>query len=291
MRRFIKSLIYLLMFLIVFLVTQLFVGVIVGLLGFNVYSDEIFMLNYLLSMGLAFVAVTIFERIVFKRIIPIEAKWGGFDPVAVLVGVVMLIALSVVLAPLSNILPADNRVFPNGPCTLITIVVLAPIFEELIFRGRLYNTLQRNASPLLAASLSALAFGAVHLNPIVMIEALLVGVIFSYFYLLKRSIITPIILHMCNNAIAYALLVLSYQGVPLRQIIGSANMTIALYIASAIIVVAGTVIIVRYLVKQGRKSSGERVPAESPVAEAVEAPVVEPDEASAEGTDSPAEEA
>lgn len=258
------------LFLIVFLVTQLFVGVVTGLLGFNVYSDELFMLNYLLSMGLAFVAVTLFERIVFKRIMPIEVKRGGFDPVAVLAGVVLLIALSVVLSPLSTILSVDNRVFPNGPCTLITIVVLAPILEELIFRGRLYNTLQRNASPLLAASLSALAFGAVHLNPIVMIEALLVGVIFSYFYLLKRSIITPIILHMCNNAIAYALLALSYQGVPLRQIIGGENMTIVLYIASAIIVVAGAAIIVRYFVMQGHKARGERLANNTPVAETTE---------------------
>ncbi|MBO5017436.1 MAG: CPBP family intramembrane metalloprotease [Alistipes sp.] len=283
MRRFIKSIIYLLMFLIVFLVTQLFVGVVIGLLGFNAYSDELFMLNYLLSMGFAFVAVTIFERVAFKSITPIEAKWSGFDPVAVLAGVVLLIALSVVLAPLSTILPADDRVFHNGPCTLITIVVLAPIFEELIFRGRLYNTLQRNASPLLSASLSALAFGVVHLNPIVMIEALLVGVIFSYFYLLKRSIITPILLHMCNNAIAYALLVLSYQGVPLRQIIGSLNLTIVLYVVSAIIFIASAVIIVRYFVKQGREG-GDKVVAD-------QTPAVEPCEETPEQVNTPHEEA
>ena len=172
---------------------------------------------------------------------------------AILLGVVLLFAISVVLSPLGELLPADQRSFPNGPYTLIAVVVLAPIFEEVIFRGRLYNILYRRSSPLMSASMSALAFGIVHLEPIVVIEALVVGIVFSYFYIAKRSIITPIILHMCNNAFAYALVVLSYGGVPLLEIGGNENVARIAYIVSAIVVFVGMAIILRGFILERRR--------------------------------------
>ena len=111
---------------------------------------------------------------------------AGFDPVSLLLGVLLIISVSVVILPLEGVISSDSRTFPEGVGTLITVVLLAPIFEEMIFRARLYNILSRNTSPLVSASLSAVAFGVVHMEPIVVIEALIVGVIFSYFYLSKR---------------------------------------------------------------------------------------------------------
>lgn len=265
MRRFFKTILYWLLFLLVFLVAQLIAAFVLGFLGCDLYSDEGFMLSYALAMGVTYFAFTGVEKLVFKRIVSIEVKAKGFDPVIILAGVILLIALSVVLSPLATMLPPDSRAFPDGPYTLLSVVVLAPILEELIFRGRYYNVLNRNASPLAAASLSAVAFGLVHMEPIVVIEALLVGVILSFFYLSTRSIFAPIILHMCNNAIAYALVVLSYQGEPLTNIIGNQDTTLIVYIVSAVIVAIGAVVILRFFVRYGRKSHGE-------VAEATEAP-------------------
>lgn len=261
MKRFLKSILLLSIFLLAFFATQLLisliVGLIVGFIGGDLYSDEVFMLTYFLAMGGAYFATTLIERLAFKQVRPIAVSLRGFDPVAILLGVVLLVALSVVLLPLNGVLPADGREFPDGPYTLISVVVLAPILEELIFRGRLYNLFGRSASPLFAVSLSAIAFGIVHFHPIVVIEAILSGFILSYFYLYKRSIIIPIILHVLNNAMAYTLLVLSYQGESLRQIIGNQELVLPVYIVSVVIVVVGAIVIFRYLVKLGRQANVE----------------------------------
>lgn len=245
------------MFIFVFALCMFVVGGVIGVGMPNIPSDVSFMLLYFTSMIAVYGATILIEHMVFKRVAPVYNSRGGFDPVAILLGVVLIFSISVILLPLEEILTPDSRTFPRGFCTLLTVVLLAPIFEEMIFRARLYNILSRNTSPLMSASLSAIAFGVVHLEPIVIIEALLVGVVLSYFYLSKRSIITPIILHIFNNAFAYALVVLSYDGMSLRELIGSsADIHLGVYLLCSVIVVAGAVFIIRFFVMEKRRMRG-----------------------------------
>lgn len=244
MRGFIKNIVLLVVFVAVFTIAQIISSLaVVSTLGG--VTDVGFMLTYFIAMLLSYIAVTAMERYTFGRVAPIENSKRGFNPVAILTGVVLLIAISIVLAPLAEVLPSDSRTFPEGTFTLISVVILAPIFEEMIFRGRLYNIFHHNGSPLSAASLSALAFGVVHLEPVVIIEALIVGVVLSYFYIVRRSIIAPIILHMCNNALAYALVVLSYRGESLMELLGEGMTLTVVYATSVVIVVACFAIILR----------------------------------------------
>ena len=83
------------------------------------------------------------------------------------------------------------------------------------------------------------------------------GVVLSYYYLSKRSIITPIILHACNNAFGYALVVLSYRGESLRAYIAkSADMHLALYLLCLLIVVVGAVVVIRFFIKEKQRARG-----------------------------------
>ena len=204
----------------------------------------------------AYGAVLFLENKAFNKILPVYNSRRGFDPIALLMGVVLIVAISVVLLPLDSVLAPDSRTFTDDPCTLITVVILAPIFEEMIFRARLYNILSRNTSPLMSASLSAVAFGVVHMQPIVVVEALVVGVVLSYFYLSKRSIFAPIILHSFSNALAYALILLSYRGESLRSLVGSGEMQVAVYIVAVLIVMCGAAAILRFFVKEKRRARG-----------------------------------
>lgn len=257
MKRFFKSVGLTTMFVFVFALCMLVVGGLVTIGMPTLSADVSFMLLYFTSMIAIYGATILIEKVAFKRVAPVYNSRGGFDPVAILFGVVLIFAISVILLPLEEILSPDTRTFPDGFCTLLTVVLLAPIFEEMIFRARLYNILSRNTSPLMSASLSAIAFGVVHLEPIVVIEALLVGVVLSYFYLSKRSIITPIILHIFNNAFAYALVVLSYNGESLRELIGgSADVHLGVYLLCLLIVVAGAVFIIRFFVLEKRRMRG-----------------------------------
>ena len=257
MKRFFKSVGLTTMFVFVFALCMLVVGSLVAVGMPNLPADVSFMLCYFISMIAVYGATILIEKVAFKRVAPVYNLKEGFDPIAILLGVVLIFAISVILLPLEEVLSPDSRTFPDGFGTLLTVVLLAPIFEEMIFRARLYNILSRNTSPLMSASLSAIAFGVVHLEPIVVIEALLVGVVLSYFYLSKRSIFTPIILHIFNNAFAYALVMLSYNGKSLRELIGnSADVHLGVYLLCSLIVVVGSVFIIRFFVLEKRRMRG-----------------------------------
>lgn len=217
MQKWINVLGSLLLVLLLFAVAQ-FVGVVavqyagIGLGSDGAMTDLGLMISYTVAMTLTLLMVSLYERLRFGECKRVDCSWRGFDPSSLLFGVVLLFALAVALSPLIGLLPADDRAFPRGGWTIFTVVVLAPIFEELIFRARLYAILHRYISPLGASLLAAITFGVVHLEAVVVVEAMLVGLVFSYLYVARRSIVASILLHSANNAMAYILMTTQYQG-------------------------------------------------------------------------------
>ena len=234
MKKVVNTVKLLILFVVIFVSSQLLVSMLSGML--NLSGDLGFMLSYILSMGLVYLIATLYERAEYQNVRPIMRSKKGFDPMAILTGLVLLLAISITLWPLKDYLPGDERVFGDGVYTLLTIVIISPIMEEIIFRGRLYNLLGHTASPFMAAFLSSFVFAAIHMQPIIIIDGFLSGMLFSYMYLLKRSIILPILLHICNNMIAYGLQILSYAGKPLMEYIGSEHYYMPLYITSSALV-------------------------------------------------------
>ena len=210
------------------------------------------MLSYVLSMVLVYIITTLYERAEYRNVRPIMKSKKGFDPMAIFAGIVLLMAISITLWPLKDYMPGDQRVFGDGVYTLLTIVIISPIMEEIIFRGRLYNLLGHTASPFMAAFLSSFLFAAIHLQPIIIIDGFLSGMLFSYMYLLKRSIILPIMLHICNNMIAYGLQILSYAGKPLMEYIGSEHYYLPLYIGSFTLVLIFVAFMAKRFYKERR---------------------------------------
>ena len=152
-------------------------------------------------------------------------------------------------------MPVDNSMYDDSVWTLIMVVVIAPIFEEILFRGKLYNMLRISASPLTSIVLASLFFGAVHLEPIIAISGLPWGLLLGFVYLRSRSIIAPIILHMFNNALAYATIVLSYDDKSIVELIDGERYFLFIYIVSALIVVIAMIRFVTFIVKQGRQNN------------------------------------
>jgi membrane protease YdiL (CAAX protease family) len=101
--------------------------------------------------------------------------------------------------------------------------------------------------------LTALIFGAVHGSVSVMIDGFVAGMIFSYVYIVKGSIIAPILLHMCNNALAYALTILSYNEKSLLELVDSEAYFLIIYVVSAVIVSVAMVGVVVRLVRVRRQ--------------------------------------
>ena len=240
------------LFAILFLLMQVIAAWLMPLLSFG-DADLGRFLAYTLSMLLMIVLLRLCNRESLLPAEPIMRSRRGFNPILILYGVVVMIALSIVLAPLGSYLPEDSRTFSDSLWTLLLVVIAAPIFEEILFRGRLYGLLRTKASPMVSVFLSSLMFGIMHLQPAVMLEGVLMGLLFSYAYLRSRSIFAPVILHMCNNALAYALKVLSYGERPLLELVDSRQYYLALYIASAVVVVVSFALMIRFMVRYNRR--------------------------------------
>ena len=85
------------------------------------------------------------------------------------------------------------------------ICLLAPIAEEITFRGVLLGGLLRmHCQPWLAILLSAIIFGAIHMSPMTFLGVTIGGVIYGWLFWRTRSILPCIIAHIVNNTSAFA---------------------------------------------------------------------------------------
>lgn len=85
----------------------------------------------------------------------------------------------------------------------VIAVVVAPISEELFFRGYLYGVLRSRfvGDPWYAAYWSSAVFALVHFYFVHMLPVFLIGLALTYLYRLRRSLIAPIIAHGTSNFI------------------------------------------------------------------------------------------
>lgn len=123
-------------------------------------------------------------------------------------GVVVLLASSVVLEPLLLLFPAEEYqgvtdMVGLGGWAVLSVVVCAPLLEEILFRGLVFESCRERFGSGAAVLISALMFGIIHGVAVQIINAFVVGLIFGYIYLRTHSLLSVIILHAINNGIAY----------------------------------------------------------------------------------------
>ena len=167
------------------------------------------LLHYGVSMGLAFLIIhrtrkgktgssTYDFRIPSLTIIPLIA----FGTIVLLFGIV---------SPISSLIPVpevmkralQGAIASAGPATLLYFVVLAPVLEELIFRGVMLDGLLRRYSPATAILVSSFLFGAIHLNPWQFVAGFVLGCFFGWVYYRTGSVALCMIGHMTANGIGF----------------------------------------------------------------------------------------
>jgi membrane protease YdiL (CAAX protease family) len=95
---------------------------------------------------------------------------------------------------------------------IITGTILTPLVEELLFRGVLYQALRRSMPVSSAAVLSAMIFAFMHLNVVMFVPLLVMGLVLALVYEWSESIYPTILLHACNNGIMLLIITGSHQG-------------------------------------------------------------------------------
>ena len=89
---------------------------------------------------------------------------------------------------------------------LVTIGILGPLGEELLFRGAVLRSLLEwrpiRSMPWIAIVLSAALFSLVHLNPAQMPGSFMMGLLFGWLAYRTGSLLPGIVGHMFNNSLA-----------------------------------------------------------------------------------------
>ena len=109
----------------------------------------------------------------------------------------------------------------------LVVCILAPLAEEVIFRGAVLRTMLEHwegSKRWTAIIISALLFGLAHMNPAQIPHAFLMGILLGWLYERSRSLIPCVVLHCVNNTIAY-LMTAAYPApdITLRDILGGSQ--------------------------------------------------------------------
>lgn len=89
----------------------------------------------------------------------------------------------------------------NLVIALISTIIVAPITEELIFRGLIFTHLRQGMPQVLALLISCVVFGLLHGQLIWMAYAFLLGLLLNWVYIRYRSLLANIVLHMTFNLV------------------------------------------------------------------------------------------
>lgn len=89
----------------------------------------------------------------------------------------------------------------------LLIVVVAPFCEELFFRGTVYRLFSETLSPKIAAVISGLIFSLIHQELMWILPVWLLGYVLAREYEKTARIGVPMIIHACQNALSFCLLI------------------------------------------------------------------------------------
>lgn len=198
-------------------------------------------ISLLLAMILCFTMLRIYRRIRNWKLKPLRRIPGWASPFRLLCGYLLLWCLSIAIEPITSLFPESQSNMGSGGWLLISAVLIAPIFEEYLFRGYITGTLQYVYGPIVAWLLSSVIFGVAHGQPAVMVSATLSGLVLGFFFLRYRSVILAMLLHAMNNLTVCFLHTFDAEELTLRQIIGNDKIYWAIQIVCAIISLAALV--------------------------------------------------
>lgn len=244
------------------LVALVVTSVVSWILGRFVAMDEglCMAITYVLQMGLSIVLIMWQRRL---RQVP-EAAFkkvnGRLNGPLILWGILLIFVTGIVIEPLLGLLPEFylemlNSAIGTGGWTILTTVVLAPIMEETLFRGLIQGAIYRRDGAAKAILISALMFGVFHFIPQQAINAFFVGIILGYIYFRTGSLLTVIIIHALNNAIAYIMLELlgpERANIGVSEILGGGTVYYIVYGLSVVLLIVGIVMMIKRLKLQNK---------------------------------------
>lgn len=179
------------------------------------HADFGFMFYYMVIFGVAlWVGYKWRKKHTGEKSFPLNFRHIIYLPVVAIAAVALqtgfispLVGLIAVPEPLIPFLLEDT--FQLTFFSFLTVVLLAPLLEEVFFRGIIQEGLMQRRGPVVAILLTSLLFGFIHLNPWQFVTGFLLGLFVGWLYYLTRDLLLAIGFHLFNNL--FVLLVEHYQ--------------------------------------------------------------------------------
>jgi membrane protease YdiL (CAAX protease family) len=108
--------------------------------------------------------------------------------------------------------PSSTEIFRQQFFFGISVMFIAPVAEELFFRGILYTTLKKYASPRVALWISVLLFATLHFNPPGFISFVVLALLLTFLYESTGNLFAAIATHCFFNSVNF-LYMLNEQSV------------------------------------------------------------------------------
>lgn len=89
--------------------------------------------------------------------------------------------------------------------TLLSVGIFIPVFEEILFRGLIFNELRNSTNLFFAVIIQSLIFGIVHVNTLQVLYTFAGGIILALIYIRVKSIWAPILIHVLWNSTSVSL--------------------------------------------------------------------------------------
>jgi len=203
---------------VVFLLANLLVGGLVlgALAAAGILDDERALLRASLigSSALSMVTLLAYCRVRFPGRVgmllgPVRTGLRGIAiglGVGVLTTIVINYVVTLLLEQLGIELPPVQREIHEGltdtaiaPLVFVAVAFLAPVAEELLFRGLLFQALRRSLPLWPSIGLSSLAFGLIHVEPVAVVGTFAAGMVFAYVFFRTGALSSAIAAHVGFN--------------------------------------------------------------------------------------------
>jgi len=234
MKQSLKTLIRILVILILYFITQALVMTVFAAIGgmgvqgdiqgaMNAYLAEKASLISLVHNALIILCLLLYRRksAAVKQAMPFSSLSLKESAICLFSGIFLSLVVSMAL----SLLPIPETAMTQYSTSLeqsisgtfmenlLSVVVFAPVAEELLFRGAIYGSFKGTSRRFIAIVASCALFGLMHQDPIWIIYAFLMGLGLTLTLDAYGTLLAPILLHMGFN-FAGSVITPNMAGIP-----------------------------------------------------------------------------
>lgn len=142
----------------------------------------------------------------------LDILWAPAGGVVYLILTTIITAIAIVALPFVDYNQAQETGFSSISSQIeyilafITLVILAPVAEEILFRGYLFGKLRKHAPLWISILITSVLFALVHFQWNVALDVFALSIVLCLLRVVSGSIWPSILLHMLKNGIAFYLL-------------------------------------------------------------------------------------